>query len=130
MVCSPEYVVLIPSKTRAFALALGLGPVLASAGACSLVIESRGQQCENDDDCKGFGADAVCNLGGGVCVTPEASGSTGSAGCIGDDGCFACPPQQFEEFLNACTNAPCIPYDNATNLQGLLLEDGSVPPVP
>jgi hypothetical protein len=33
------------------------------------------------------------------------------------------------EFLTACTDSECIPYDNA-QLEGLLLEDGSVPSVP
>ncbi len=114
---------------RGFALALGLGPVLGGLGGCSLVIESRDRQCESDADCQGFDG-AVCDLGGGVCVAQQASGSTGSAGCEGPDGCFSCPPTQFGEFLNACTNAPCIPYDNATKLEGLLEADGSVPPVP
>ena len=57
-----------------------------------------------------------------------AGGST-STGCEGPDGCFACEPDSQVEFLNACTDAACIPYDNG-QLEGLLLEDGSVPPVP
>lgn len=117
---------LILSKTRVFATTLGLAAVLGPLGACSLVIESRDRQCEEDADCASFG-DAVCNLGAGVCVTPTASGSSGS-GCEGENGCFSCAPQQFEEFLNACTNAPCIPYDNGP-LEGYLV-DGNVPPVP
>jgi len=52
-----------------------------------------------------------------------------STGCEGPDGCFACEPDSQVEFLNACTDAACIPYDNG-QLEGLLLEDGSVPPVP
>jgi hypothetical protein len=112
---------------------------LSGATGCSIVVESPDRQCERDEDCAGFEG-AVCD--GGACVPRDAattstgpgsgassSASSGTGGCEGDDGCFACEPTKQAEFLNACTNAACVPYDNA-QLEGLLLPDGSVPPVP
>lgn len=121
-------------------LVAALAALLAASG-CSFVVESQDRQCEGDADCRGF--DGVCDVGRGVCVERETSGpgSTGaggaggggsastSTGCVGPDGCWACEPESQAEILNACTDAACIPYDNA-QLEGLLLEDGSVPPVP
>ncbi len=114
-----------PTQPRTHGPGVVVTLVVAAAPllGCSLAIESRDRQCERDADCSGFGA-AVCDVAGGVCIQ-----SAGTAGCVGPDGCFACPPTKTEEFLNACTDAECIPYDN-TQLQGLLQEDGSVPPVP
>lgn len=89
------------------------------------MIESQDRQCEVDDDCSGF-EDAVCDTTNGVCI-PRDAGT--SSGCVGPDGCFSCEPEQPVEFLNACTEAECVPYDNA-QIEHLLLEDGSVPPVP
>ncbi len=133
----------ILSKTCAAAL---FAAALAAAGAtgCSFVVESRDRQCESDEDCAGFDG-ATCDEG--VCVAREGTAastsastsasstsassttSTGTGGCEGPDGCFSCEPIAQVDFLNACTDAACVPYDNA-QLEGLLLEDGSVPPVP
>ncbi|NUO52717.1 MAG: hypothetical protein HOV80_28045 [Polyangiaceae bacterium] len=119
------------STLRFFAvLTVGVA-ALSVASGCSLIIENRDRQCENDEDCAGFG-DATCEISSGICVAragSTASGSTGSAACEGPDGCFACEPTKTEEFLNGCTDVACVPYDNG-QLQGLLQEDGSVPPVP
>lgn len=118
-------------STLRFFVVLGVGvAALGAASGCSLVIESRDRQCESDEDCAGFG-EATCDISSGICVAPttSASGSTGSAACVGPGDCFACEPTKTEEFLNGCTDVACVPYDNG-QLQGLLQEDGSVPPVP
>ena len=134
----------MPILERTHPASLAVAALLGVLGAsgCSFVVESQDRQCETDQDCAGF-TDAVCDTAGGVCVPREVagpgstgtggggaggSGSTGT-GCVGPDGCYACAPDAQAEFLNACTDAACIPYDN-TQLEGLLLEDGSVPPVP
>lgn len=118
------------SKTRAAALLFGAVAIFVDLPGCSLVIETRDRQCEKDADCASFD-NAVCDLAGGVCVQRVTTGTGGGGGgCVGPDGCYSCDsPQTQEEFLNACTDVECVPYDN-TPLQGLLLEDGSVPPVP
>jgi hypothetical protein len=122
----------IMSRTRAVALLVAAAASSASGPGCSLVIESRDQQCAEDADCSGF-AQAVCDAARGVCVPGSGTTATGTGGagggCVGPDGCYACVPENQTDLLNACTDAECIPYDN-TQLQGLLLEDGSVPPVP
>lgn len=118
------------STLRFFAvLTAGIAAFYAASG-CSLIIENRDRQCEKDEDCAGFG-DATCETSSGICVARggTTSGSTGSAVCVGPDDCFACEPTKTEEFLNACTDVACVPYDNS-QLDGLLQEDGSVPPVP
>lgn len=124
-------VVSVPSRstTRSLALVASSAAALAWLAGCSFVVESRDRQCERDADCAGL-ENAVCDLAGGVCV-PDSSTTTttSSGGCEGPDGCYACPPQTQVQFLEACTDAECIPYDN-TQLEGLLEPDGSVPPVP
>lgn len=124
--------------------------VLGSGSACSLVVETQDRQCESDDDCKSFEG-GICDVEAGVCVarvistgatTTDASSSAGSGaggaggsggssgtGCVGEDGCFACEPESQAEFLNHCTDAQCVPYDNS-QIADLLDEDGSVPPLP
>jgi hypothetical protein len=108
--------------TRAFALVL---VATSSLAGCSFVVETSDAQCTQDSDCAPFN-DAFCDVPNGVCIP---RGSTGTAACVGPDGCFACDPVEPVEILNACTDANCVPYDNA-QIADLLEEDGSVPPVP
>jgi len=46
----------------------------------------------------------------------------------GAAGCFQCAPVQLEDFLNACTDATCVAFDNAARLP--LFTGGSLPPLP
>lgn len=68
-------------------------------------------------------------------------GDGGSGGSGGGDGggdpgcweseprvCFSCEPERNEEFLDACTDAQCVPFDNGKLTK--LLPDGKVPPLP
>ncbi len=118
------------STIRASALLLALGIGFGTLAGCSFVVESRDKQCTVDSDCSGFG-DAICDVAGGVCVArgTTSTGPGGGADCAGPDGCYACAPEKQEEFLNACTDVDCVPYDN-TPLEGLLNPDGTVPAVP
>ena len=43
--------------------------------------------------------------------------------------CFPCTPTLDPEFLNACTGAQCVPFDDTTRVRGVLA-DGGLPPVP
>ncbi|HVH43825.1 MAG TPA: hypothetical protein VM925_15840 [Labilithrix sp.] len=44
-------------------------------------------------------------------------------------GCFSCEPTALVDFLNACTEGQCAPFDNAARLP--LYEPGKpLPPVP
>ncbi len=139
----------ILATKRTAALLLASLAALGGSFGCSLVVESQDRQCEADADCNGF-ENAVCDVAGGVCIARGPTGistgvsssggaggagptststSTGGEDCIGPDGCVSCKPIAQEDYLNACTDAQCVPYDNS-QLDGLLEEDGSLPPVP
>lgn len=128
-----------------FALALLLVP----AAACSILLNTSGDQCSSDDDCKNLSATAICRSG--VCVDSVADADGGSradgafvdattkdsaldvtdAGVVtGFDGCFPGTPKTPDEIQNACTSADCVVFDNCKML-GLCddagLPDGSAP---
>jgi hypothetical protein len=46
----------------------------------------------------------------------EAEAAPPDAGCAGPAGCFKCVPTKNDEFLNACTDGLCTPFDNAARL--------------
>lgn len=84
-------------------VALLLGDLAASAG-CSLILDRGDTQCKTDADCTRFGGHPLCQSG--VCVP---SG-------LGPDGCVAGPPQSQSGYLNACSTATCVPFDNCARL--------------
>ena len=49
--------------------------------------------------------------------------------CIGDAGCFKCEPSSLVDFLNACTDRTCVPFDNVARLP-LFKPGQALPPVP
>lgn len=117
----------------------------AMAVSCSLLIQHNTEQCQSDGDCSQF-ADAVCDLGGHVCVaksgatssattsgstsvTASSSSGAGGGSCEGDAGCWNCVPKTTVQFLNACTNAACKPFDDAARCKNLTA-DGGLPPIP
>jgi hypothetical protein len=73
-------------------------------------------KCAGDADCK----EGTCR--GGFCAV----GSCESV--VADRPCWACAPESRLEFLNACTNATCVPFDQARVTK--LSPDGTLPPVP
>jgi hypothetical protein len=84
-------------------VALAVGCILGTAG-CSLILDRSDAQCKTDDDCARFGGHPLCEKG--VCV---ASG-------LGPDGCFAGTPKTQSDYLNACSTAACVPFDNCARL--------------
>jgi hypothetical protein len=62
----------------------------------------------------------------GAVVQPEGGAD---AGCNGPNGCFACEPVEIVEFLNACTDGQCTPFDNVKRLP-LYKAGQPLPPVP
>lgn len=85
------------------AVALVGGCMFASAG-CSLIIDKGSAQCQTDADCSRFGGHPLCQ--GGVCVV---SG-------LGPEGCVSSAPASQTDFLNACTTAANVPFDNCSRL--------------
>jgi hypothetical protein len=106
---------------RVFVWLGALAPILAVAAGCSLFVRFE-DECSADSDCAERGAQFACRSH--VCVVPNDQGGDGGTG----DG--ACPtPTTNTEFLNACTNAQCFPFDDKVRVTKLG-PDGSLPPVP
>ena len=83
--------------------------LLACAGVvpvagCSLLLDRSASQCSTDDDCTRFGGHPHCQQG--VCVP---SG-------LGPDGCFEGTPMTQSDYLNACSTAANVPFDNCARL--------------
>jgi hypothetical protein len=95
-----------------------------------------------DSDCLAFPS-AVCDTSRKVCipaspgldaaagaqVSTNDAGPDGATACQAQNGCFACPPSSDYEFLSACSDAICVPFDNRGRLANLN-EDGSLKPLP
>jgi ABC-type phosphate transport system substrate-binding protein len=103
--------------------ALAAAALLASAGACSVLLDRSAAQCQTDADCSQFGSHPYCQSG--VCV---------SSG-LGPSDCYFGTPQSQSNFQNQCTTAQCLSFDNCSRL-GLCngATDGDAglvsPPVP
>jgi hypothetical protein len=81
-----------------------VGLVLGSA-ACTLLLDRTSTQCQSDSDCAKFSGHPFCQSG--VCVK---SG-------LGPPNCFYGTPQQTSDFLNQCSAAECLSFDNCQRLQ-------------
>lgn len=77
---------------------------LLTTGACTALLDHDATQCQSDSDCAKFGQHPYCQQG--VCV---------SSG-LGPAGCFYGTPQQPQDFLNQCSTAACMPFDNCQRL--------------
>jgi hypothetical protein len=90
------------------ALSVALFFALPVTSACSVMLDRDMVQCSTDLDCATFEtgnvAHAVCRQG--VCVD---SG-------LGPKGCVSAPPTTTIQYLNACTTAQNMPYDNCLKL--------------
>jgi phage tail protein X len=98
---------------RCFSLGLALFGL--AAPGCSLLVDHTSAQCETDDDCLRFGGRPFCQRG--VCVP---SG-------LGPEGCVIGTPKSQGDYLNACSTAACVPFDNCARL-GLCTPDAAPPP--
>ncbi len=104
------------------ALSMALVMTIPLASACTLALDRDAQQCTVDADCSKFEASGttrvVCSQG--LCVD---SG-------LGPKGCFLGTPTTNAQYLNACSSAQNIPFDNCTRL-GLCAGSAALPdPVP
>jgi hypothetical protein len=82
---------------------------------CSVLVDDGASQCESDADCVRFGGHPYCR--DRVCV---ASG-------LGPEGCVVGTPQSQGDYLNACSQSACVPFDNCARL-GACGADQSMPP--
>jgi hypothetical protein len=90
------------------------GSALALSG-CSLLVDHENRQCKVDEDCLRFGGHPTCQ--NGVCVP---SG-------LGPEGCFFGTPQTQSDYLNACTTASYVPFDNCSRIGYCGPTDGGMP---
>lgn len=107
---------------RAFVITLAAGIV---AAACSLGNVAQ-VDCTSDAQCAAaFGSGSRCDTG--FCTEASSPGcqKTGADG----RGCFGCTPRVTRDFQNACSDATCAPFDDATRLTKLT-PDGGLPPLP
>ncbi len=105
-------------RRRAIATAAAL---LLTCVGCTVLVDRSATQCQNDGDCAHFGGRPSCQSG--ACV---ASG-------LGPANCFYGTPQAPEDFLNQCSNAQCLSFDNCQRLGICHATDGNaslVPPPP
>jgi hypothetical protein len=95
-----------------------LAMMLPLLGACTVAMDRDIVQCKTDLDCAKFESDTtehvVCNQG--LCVN---SG-------LGPRGCFSGTPGTNLEYLNACTSAQNVPFNNCARL-GLCSPGATVP---
>lgn len=66
---------------------------------------------------------------GGTDAGEDADAAPVDPGCTGAAGCFKCEPVTNDNFLNACTDGQCTPFDNAARLP-LYKAGQPLPPVP
>ncbi|HZU81778.1 MAG TPA: hypothetical protein VE987_02625 [Polyangiaceae bacterium] len=77
---------------------------LLACAACTFLADKNATQCQSDADCAKFGSHPYCQSG--VCVPSGLSPSD----------CFFGSPQQPQDFLNQCSQAQCLSFDNCSRL--------------
>jgi hypothetical protein len=89
-------------------LARAIAPIfliaLLACAACSVLLDHSQTQCQTDGDCAQFGGHPYCQSG--VCV---------ASGLVPAD-CFSGTPQQPSDFLNQCSVAACMSFDDCARL--------------
>jgi hypothetical protein len=139
-----------PSPRRLLAHAaviLAVATGLAAVYSCSLIVETRSQQCQADTDCASLaGSNGKCDTTSGLCQSGSTTTSSGTGGAtasggaacnvdggIDGGGCYnagvgSCPAAiSNSQILNVCTTG-CIPFDD-TLVKGLN-PDGTRPSLP
>lgn len=111
---------------RGRALIFGLASALALAVASCSLGNIAVTDCVSDAQCSaGFGAGSRCDRGFCTAATSPGCQKTGADGRA----CFGCAPKTTDDFLNACSDATCSPFDDAKRLTKLT-PDGGLPALP
>ncbi len=87
-------------RTTARRRAAALAAALLASAACTALVDRSSSQCSVDADCAHFGGHPYCQAG--VCV---ASG-------LAPANCFYGNPKQPSDFLNQCSTAQCLLFDD------------------
>jgi hypothetical protein len=137
---------------------LAVSTGLAAVYSCSLIVDTRSQQCQMDSDCTGFSGYGKCDTTSGLCVSTGTTSGTGTGGSTGSSssssssstsgnshpcdedggieggGCYnggvgSCPvASSNNQILNQCTTGQCFPFDDSS-VHGLMA-NGMLPPLP
>jgi hypothetical protein len=100
------------------ALSIALTALLPITSTCSVMIDRDIVQCSSDLDCAKFETGVTAHA---VCV----KGLCANSG-LGPKGCFSGVPATALDYLNACTAAQNVPFDNCVRLG--LCGLGATPP--
>ena len=133
------------SHRRAALFASALFAIAGTIAACSSdsnpkppdnnFTTSSGTSASGTGGAGGAGASVSASASSGSSTSSSAASGTGGGGtggappnCDGPNGCYSCPPKTGNQFLNACTNSQCSPFDNVARLP--LYNNGNLPPIP
>jgi hypothetical protein len=128
----------VQPRLRMAALGLTVGSVAAACTTALGLSDYVFRTTESEGGAQPAGArmEASGGSGEGETGTPaRAEASTDASGdvtnCDVDLGsqCYPCAPAGAIQFLNACTSATCVPFDDLTRVTRLL-PDGALPPLP
>lgn len=100
-------------RTTSWVTCLALGAALTG---CTFLLDKETTQCTVNADCEQFTGHPFCEAG--ICV---ASG-LGPEGCVLTD-----KPVTQSDYVNACSTAKCVPFDNCARL-GLCGSSAALPP--
>lgn len=94
---------------------MGCVALWGAVSGCSLLLDKETTQCTVDSDCNHFvGGHPVCDEG--ICVDQG----------LGPVGCSIGTPSTQSDYINACSTAKCVPFDNCARL-GLCTQAASLP---
>jgi hypothetical protein len=106
-------------KLNALLLAVICGTVLVTGTGCPAT--TNGNDAGNNEITPNDAGNNSPNDAGNN--TPLDAGPN----CVGDGGCYACPPTSYLQIINACTNAATV---SKTPVVPMLYPDGGFPPLP
>jgi hypothetical protein len=92
-----------PIRLRSGATATAVA-VLLGCAACSLLLDASTTQCRVDADCAQYGIHPYCR--NGACVDSH----------LGPPGCYDGTPTTPPQFLNQCSTAACLPFDDCKRI--------------
>ncbi len=86
-----------------------------------------GALCAGCNSILGLGNFSVSPDAGSGITKPDSVARCADSNAGGQ--CYACAPQTNTQYLNACTEASCVPFDDTKRVKNLPL-DGNLPLVP
>jgi hypothetical protein len=101
-----------------------MAAVVGVASGCSNVLDSGHYHAVPDPD-----PDSGPGTNGQAFGPGDAATDVANCSVDPTTQCYPCAPATTVQFLNACTSAMCVPFDDSTRLTNLM-PDGALPPLP